>query len=84
MKIKELLESFKYDVDHMPGRTVSLSSLNKTKKIKVATNSVNGHKQHEVEVDATSENHAKNLAAKHFTDSGLVYGKHFEGVRIIK
>ena len=79
----ELDEGFPYDVDHMPGRRLSMAGVNKTAKYTVATNSIGGHKEQRVEVDATSKNHARNLAADHFVKNGLKPRVHFDGVRVV-
>ena len=79
----ELDEGFPYDVDHMPGRRLSMADVNKTAKYTVATNSIGGHKEQRVEVDATSKNHARNLAADHFVKNGLKPRVHFDGVRVV-
>ena len=79
----ELDEGFPYDVDHMPGRRLSMVDVNKTAKYTVATNSIGGHKEQRVEVDATSKNHARNLAADHFVKNGLKPRVHFDGVRVV-
>lgn len=79
----ELAEGFPYDVDHMPGRRLSMADVNKTTKYTVATNSIGGHKEQRVEVDATSKNHARNLAADHFVKNGLKPRVHFDGVRVV-
>ena len=79
----ELDEGFPYDVDHMPGRRLSMADVNKTVKYTVATNSIGGHKEQRVEVDATSKNHARNLAADHFVKNGLKPRVHFDGVRVV-
>ena len=79
----ELDEGFPYDVDHMPGRRLSMAGVNKTAKYTVATNSIGGHKEQHVEVDATSKNHARNLAVDHFVKNGLKPRVHFDGVRVV-
>ena len=79
----ELDEGFPYDVDHMPGRRLSMAGVNKTAKYTVATNSIGGHKEQHVEVDATSKNHARNLAVYHFVKNGLKPRVHFDGVRVV-
>jgi hypothetical protein len=43
-----------------------------------------GHKEHRVKVDASSENHARNLGAEHFEKKGLKARVHFDGVRVVK
>ena len=79
----ELDEGFPYDVDHMPGRRLSMADVNKISKYTVATNAIGGHKEQRVEVDATSKNHARNLAADHFMKNGLKPRVHFDGVRVV-
>ena len=68
--------------DYTPGARKSLKDTEKTSKFKVATNAVGGHKEHSVEVDATSKNHALNQAAEHFAKKGLKSREHFDGLRI--
>ena len=68
--------------DYAPGPRKSLKDTEKTSKFKVATNAVGGHKEHSVEVDATSKNHALNQAAEHFAKKGLKSREHFDGLRI--
>jgi hypothetical protein len=72
------------EVDHMPGRHVSRADTHKTSKYTVATNAMGGHKEHRVKVDASSENHARNLGAEHFEKKGLKARVHFDGVRVVK
>jgi hypothetical protein len=72
------------DVDHMPGRRLSRADTHKVSKYTVATNAKDGHKEHKVKVDASSENHARNLAADHFVKKGLEPRVHFDGVRVVK
>lgn len=68
--------------DYTPGARKSLKDTEKTSKFKVATNAVGGHKEQQVEVDATSKNHALNQAAEHFAKKGLKPRVHFDGLRI--
>ena len=72
------------EVDHMPGRRLSISDTHKSSKYTVATNAKDGHTEHKVKVDASSENHARNLAADHFVKKGLKPRVHFDGVRVVK
>jgi hypothetical protein len=80
----ELDEGGYPEVDHMPGRRLSRADTHKVSKYTVATNAKDGHKEHKVKVDASSENHARNLAADHFVKKGLKPRVHFDGVRVIK
>jgi hypothetical protein len=84
LKEESLDEGGYPEVDHMPGRRLSRADTHKVSKYTVATNAKDGHKEHKVKVDASSENHARNLAADHFVKKGLKPRVHFDGVRVVK